>query len=225
MSRASRLPAAAALLALLGSGLNHAAPASASPVIPIAVIGDSYTEGSGEGGTGPNSWPQVAWSMLAQQGLTVDGAVAAEGAAGYGHRGVNGDLFRDLLPRVVRPDDALVVFFGSRNDELVDPLAFAGLAADTLLAARLSAPAAKFLVIGPLWPVAAPPPEVLRARDILSGAAGLVGAVFVDPIAEGWFDNRPDLIGGDRIHPNDAGHVYLAEKIAPLIYEQLAPSG
>ena len=159
--------------------------------------------------------------MLAQQGMTVDGAVAAEGGAGYGHPGVNGDLFRDLLPRAVRPDDALVVLFGSRNDELVDPVAFAGLTADTLLKARFSAPEAKFLVIGPLWPLVAPPPEVLRARDILQGASGLVGAVFVDPIAEGWFDNRPDLIGGDRIHPTDAGHVYMAEKIAPRIAEQL----
>ncbi len=220
MRPAFRIPAAV-LLALLGSGLYSIAPAHAAAAIPVAVIGDSYTEGSGEGGTGPNSWPQVAWSMLARQGVTVDGSVAAEGAAGYGHPGIHGDLFRDLLPRAVRPDDALVVFFGSRNDQLVDPVAFAGLAADTLLKARFSAPAANFLVIGPLWPLSAPPPEVLRARDILLGASGLVGAVFVDPIAEGWFDNRPDLIGGDRIHPNDAGHVYLAEKIAPRIMELL----
>lgn len=217
------MPATALMIgALTLVGPTHVASADASSGTPVAVIGDSYTEGSGEGGTGPNSWPQLAWSMLAQQGMAVDGAVAAEGAAGYGHLGVNGDLFRDLLTRVVRPDDALVVFFGSRNDELVDPVTFAGLAADTLLKARFAAPTAKFLVIGPLWPVVAPPPEVLRARDILRGAAGLVGAVFVDPIDEGWFDGRPDLIGSDRIHPNDAGHLYMAEKIAPRIYEQLA---
>lgn len=160
--------------------------------------------------------------MLAQQGVVVDGAVAAEGAAGYGHRGVDGDLFRDLLTRVARPDDALIVFFGSRNDETVDPLAFASSAADTLVQARIAAPAARFLVIGPLWPLAAPPPEVLRDRDILRGAAGLIGAEFVDPIYEGWFEGRPDLIGRDGVHPNDAGHVYLAERIAPRILELLS---
>ena len=45
--------------------------------------------------------------------------------------------------------------------------------------------------------------------------------MFVDPLAEGWFVGRPDLIGADGVHPNDAGHAYLAEKIAPLIRSQL----
>ena len=45
--------------------------------------------------------------------------------------------------------------------------------------------------------------------------------MFVDPIAEGWFVGRPDLIGADGIHPTDAGHAYMAARIAPLIYDQL----
>lgn len=187
----------------------------------IAVIGDSYTEGSGEGGTGPNSWPQLAQGLLASEGIGVVADVAAEGAAGYGHIGLGGDLFRDLATRVVRPDDALVVFFGSRNDEPVDPVTFVALAAATLLQARLTAPAARFLVIGPLWPIQEPPLAVLRIRDTLRDLAGLIGAVFVDPIAEDWFAGRPDLIGKDGIHPNDAGHVYMADKIAPFMYDQL----
>jgi len=47
------------------------------------------------------------------------------------------------------------------------------------------------------------------------------GAAFVDPIAEGWFVGRPDLIGADGVHPTDAGHLYMAERIAPQIYRQL----
>jgi lysophospholipase L1-like esterase len=30
------------------------------------------------------------------------------------------------------------------------------------------------------------------------------------------------LIGPDGVHPTDAGHAYMAEKIAPLIRSQLA---
>ena len=47
------------------------------------------------------------------------------------------------------------------------------------------------------------------------------GATFVDPIADRWFVGRPDLIGADGVHPNDAGHAYIADKIAPLIGAQL----
>lgn len=212
---------ASLLCALVLAEQHRAVTAEAAPLQSIAVIGDSYTEGSGEGGTGPNSWPQLAQGLLASEGIGVVADVAAEGAAGYGHIGLGGDLFRDLATRVVRPDDALVVFFGSRNDEPVDPVTFVALAAATLLQARLTAPAARFLVIGPLWPIQEPPLAVLRIRDTLRDLAGLIGAVFVDPIAEDWFAGRPDLIGKDGIHPNDAGHVYMADKIAPFMYDQL----
>jgi hypothetical protein len=62
---------------------------------------------------------------------------------------------------------------------------------------------------------------MLVARDIVKAQAEAIGATFVDPIAERWFVARPDLIGADGDHPNDAGHVYLAEKIGPLIAQQL----
>ena len=146
--------------------VHSPAPAHSTPSTPIAVIGDSYTDGSAEGGNGPRSWPQLAWQMLAREGVEVD--------------------------------------------------------AGTFLQARLTAPAAKLLVIGPPWPTETPPPAVLRIRDALRDQAWGAGALFIDPIAEGWFVGRPDLIGGDGVHPNDAGHVYLAEKITPLIYDELS---
>jgi len=207
---------AAATMAVVGS-----VPAFGTTASRIAVIGDSYTAGSGEGGNGPHSWPELTWALLAREGVEVDADVAAEGGAGYGQRGSRGSLFEDLTARAVRRNDDLVVFFGSRNDQPVDPQRFPMLAADTLRLARFAAPAAKVLVIGPPWPTTGPPPEVLKIRDSLRDQAAAVGAMFVDPINEGWFVGRPDLIGQDGVHPTDAGHVYMAEKIAPLIYDQL----
>ena len=58
-------------------------------------------------------------------------------------------------------------------------------------------------------------------RDILRDQARQVGATFVDPIAERWFFDNPELIGADGIHPTDAGHAYMADKIAPLIGKEL----
>jgi len=187
----------------------------------IAVIGDSYTAGSTEGGNGPNAWTQLAWQLLAKRGVQVAADVAAEGGAGYSQPGTQGSIFEDLAARAVRGNDALVVFFGSRNDQPVEPHKLAGMAGDTFKLARYAAPDAKFLVIGPPWPTATPPPEVLAIRDSLRAQAAATGMTFVDPIAENWFVDRPDLIGADGVHPNDAGHAYMAERIAPLIFRQL----
>ena len=187
----------------------------------IAVIGDSYTTGGDLGGLGSNGWAARAWQLLARQGLPVTANVAAEGGAGYGTRGNHGSVFEDLTADAVKPDDALVVFFGSRNDQGVDPTQLSVLAYGTYQLARRTAPSAKFLVIGPPWPTADPPDTVLRIRDALKYQAGVAGATFIDPIAAGWFVGRPELIGKDGVHPTDAGHAYMAAKIAPLIGAQL----
>jgi lysophospholipase L1-like esterase len=195
----------------LDSRLNH-----------VAVIGDSYTAGTDEGGLGPKSWTALAWQALAARGVRISADVAAEGRAGYGMRGDHGSVFEDLTARAVKPDDALVVFFGSRNDQRVDPAQLDQRARATFDLARRLAPTARFLVIGAPWPTADVPDWVLRIRDVLNAAARAAGAAFVDPIGDHWFVDRPDLIGADGVHPNDAGHEYLAEKIAPLIRAQLS---
>ncbi|OBG89241.1 hypothetical protein A5699_14660 [Mycobacterium sp. E802] len=188
----------------------------------IAVIGDSYTTGMpAEGGMGPKNWAPLAWQKLAQRGVQVDADVVAEGGAGYVARGNRGSIFADLVPRAVRPDDALIVFFGSRNDDRADLGAVTRLSHDALTMARQAAPAARMLVIGPPWVNADVPPNLLGVRDILRDEAEQVGATFVDPIADRWFFDHPELIGADGIHPTDAGHAYMADKIAPLIGKEL----
>jgi lysophospholipase L1-like esterase len=62
---------------------------------------------------------------------------------------------------------------------------------------------------------------VTTIRDVLASEARAEGAKFVDPIAEQWFVGSPELIGKDGVHPTDAGHAYMANKIAPLIGAQL----
>ncbi|CAJ1503749.1 Rv0518 family GDSL lipase [[Mycobacterium] holstebronense] len=195
-------------------------PLSASPN-RIAVIGDSYTAGYEDTGRGAANWTERAWQNLAGRGVYVSADVAAEGGAGYGVRGNRGGLYGDLTRRAVQPDDALVVFFGSRNDQDVEPGELSRLIADTLGLARRTAPGARMLVIGPPWPTADVPGNVWRIRDVLSTQARVVGAEFVDPLAERWFVGLPDLIGPDGVHPTDAGHAYMADKIAPLIAGQL----
>lgn len=189
----------------------------------ITVIGDSYTSGSDEGGNGTSGWTSQVWQALTQHGIAVTPTVAAEGGAGYCTRGNRGSVFEDLTVRAVKPSDALVVFFGSRNDMDVDPTRLSVAMYGTLKMARQIARSAKFLVVGPPWPTANPPASVLRIRDVLGYQAELAGATFIDPIAARWFVGKPELIGKDGVHPNDAGHAYMADKLAPLIGAQLNP--
>jgi lysophospholipase L1-like esterase len=188
----------------------------------IAVVGDSYTTGTDLGGLGAKGWTAQAWQLLAKQGVPVTADVAAEGGAGFGTRGNHGSVFEDLTADAVKPDDVLVVFYGSRNDQGVDPTQLSILVWGTFQLAHRTAPSAKLLVIGPPWPTANPPEAVLKIRDTLKYQAQVANATFIDPIAAGWFVGRPDLIGEDGVHPTDAGHAYMADKIAPLIGAQLA---
>lgn len=188
----------------------------------VVVIGDSYTSGTDLGGLGPNSWTARTWRTLTAPGLRIASDVAAEGRAGYGVPGDHGNIFGDLTARAVKPDDELVVFFGSRNDQDVDPVLLAQRVHATLSLAHRLAPSARFLVIGPPWPTLNVPLPILVIRDVLGGAAWAAGAAFVDPIGDRWFVDRPDLIGPDGVHPNDAGHEYMAAKMVPLIRWQLS---
>ncbi len=189
----------------------------------ISVIGDSYTTGGDEGGSGTKGWPTQVWRALAQYGIAVTPTVAAEGTAGYSARGNRGNVFEDLAVQAVKPTDVLVVFFGSRNDIAVDPTRLSVAMYRTFKLARQIARSAKFLVIGPAWPTASPPSSIRRVRDVLGYQAELAGATFLDPIAARWFVGEPDLIGADGVHPTDAGHTYMAAKLAPLISAQLNP--
>jgi len=188
----------------------------------VAVIGDSYTTGIDARGPGPKSWTSVAQQTLAQRGAPIVADVSAELRAGYGVPGDHGSMFKDLTARAVKPDDALVVFFGSRNDQSVEQAQLIDRTRETFDLVHRFAPAARLLVIGPPWPTADVPPSMLMIRDVLNAQARAAGAAFVDPIADRWFVDRPDLIGPDRVHPTGPGNVYLADKIAPLIHTQLS---
>jgi lysophospholipase L1-like esterase len=212
------LPAAAALPS---APTDYVLTSRETPLTRIAVIGDSYTTGTPEGGQGSKTWTSRAWQQLTRQGIQLAPDVAAEGGAGYGVPGDHGNVFAGLANRVIRPDDALVVFYGSRNDQPVDPALMSGDIHDALEVARRVAPKAQLLVIGPPWPTADVPPVVTNIRDVLANEAHAEGATFVDPIAERWFVGSPELIGPDGVHPTDAGHAYMANKIAPLIGAQL----
>ncbi len=186
----------------------------------VVVVGDSYTTGPNDSGTDPEVWPAMVWKALGSSGYDIDPTVSGEGGAGYAHPGYRGGTFADKA-RVIEPSTDLIVFFGSANDMAAALDAVRDAARATLRAARLTAPKAHMLVIGPAWPRADVPQVVWQLRDIVRDQATVVGATFVDPLAQRWLWDDADLIGPDGIHPNRAGQQYLADKIRPLIEAEL----
>lgn len=229
-----KFAALVALLALLTacSGNPHTPAVSFRPqqpqppfagIAPVAVIGDSDTVGSEVGGRGANSWPKVVEKILGKQQVAINAVV--QGGSGYVNPGnIKDGVFADHVGRIVNSADRVVVLFGSRDDADVLTSRLIDAVRGTLAKAKAAAPGAGFIVIGPTWPGEDPPAGVLQARDVVRSQAHEFGATWVDPIAEGWFVDRPDLIGADGIHPNDAGHFVMAERLAPLIAAELAKS-
>ena len=192
------------------------AAARVSVVRNVVVIGDSYTGGSREGGIGPSNWTMLVWNSLEANGIDVNAEVSGRGGSGYVQRGIDGTVFGEEASRLVRPDDDLIVFFGSINDIEQSIESVSGAASAAFGQAHATAPKARIVVIAPVWPhPGGAPAEILRIRDVLADGAKQVGAAFVDPIAQGWLTNTPDLIGADNVHPNDAGHAFLAQQIGP----------
>ncbi len=181
----------------------------------VLVVGDSYTAGSDEGGKGAAGWASLVDEQLEEVVVTT----SAAGGSGYVTAGPSGQTFPDLIEAAGGGFD-VVVFFGSRND--VAPPGEVRAAAEAAFAtAREKSPDAALLVIGPPWVNDDPPSSVLEASTAVRAAAETAGGTWVDPLADGWFHDRPELIGSDGIHPTDEGHRYMAGLIGPALRRAL----
>ena len=76
-------------------------------------------------------------------------------------------------------------------------------------------------MIGPASADASPTPGLLQLRDTVKAQSTSIGATFVDPLDEQWFTNHPEMVDPQSDIPNVAGHALMADKIAPLIAQQL----
>ena len=108
-----------------------------------------------------------------------------------------------------------VIFLaGGHNDSRWSASATAAAAADVIDRLQAAAPDALLVVVGPIWQNGSPPARCLALRDRLRAKSAEVGAVFIDPLADGWFSGSSHrLIGSDGLHPTDAGHRFIADKV------------
>ncbi|TKJ23142.1 SGNH/GDSL hydrolase family protein [Blastococcus sp. CCUG 61487] len=195
-----------------------AAAAQDSPEEPadrpvLAFYGDFLTSGTEYGGLGPAGWP----ALVSERLDAVSTPLHAVPEAGYVAGATTGSAFPALVERFPEPDADVTIVFGSRNDYVASPQQITAAATRTIEAILAAAPDTQVVVIGPAWTDVVVPPELPRVRDAVQLAAYVAGATWVDPLSERWFFDDAGLIATDAISPTDAGHVFMADQIEPVL--------
>ncbi len=178
---------------------------------PVAVyIGDSYTQGAGGGG--------VRWSAIVSKAEGWQEVDLGRGGTGY-QREVTGPTapvacgldICPAYPAMINPAAGhapqVVVVAGGRNDGSVYPSTIRLFYADL----RLAMPSAHIYAVSPLWDDDPAPAWLADQAAQVRDSARSVGAAYLDigqPL-----DGRPDLVAGDGVHPNPAGHQAIAAAV------------
>ncbi|TYB46891.1 SGNH/GDSL hydrolase family protein [Actinomadura chibensis] len=200
-------------------GPGRAAPAEPrrSPSV-VMFLGDSYTVG--DRGVGPETTYASATGRLLGWQVIVGG----RGGTGFVARGGGPHSFLGHFENQLgwRPAPDMLIVSGGHNDWRYPAPQVAAAAHLLLERARQRWPGTHIVLVGPLWGTDAPPPGAVAVQGALKNLAGQLGIPFVDPIGERWITgdrltgtgNAAQFIKHDRTHPNEAGHRYLATRLA-----------
>ena len=188
-----------------------------SPV--LAFYGDWFVSGTTRGGSGAAGWPAIVSRRIGADGTVPHAATDA----GYVRpSSTTADTFDTLAQKAPEPNADVTIVFGGRNDYRATPPEIAAAARRTFATIRAAAPQTRLLVIGPAWTNPEVPAALPPIRDAVQQAATASGATFVDPLADRWLFDNPELLSADGISLTDAGHVYLADHIEPVVDQLLS---
>ena len=226
-SVASRLPTSNApeTMAALDDTL-HAAPVPTRPAVTVpepepgvafgapwgstaVFLGDSFSSGWNGAGIGARGWPRLVGAD--QKWQTVNLAVAG---TGFVNPGWTNQPIGSRVAEAIRRGPDVIIVAGGHNDSRWSAAATAKAADDVIDRLHVAAPDALLVIVAPIWPNDSPPQRCLALRDHLHQKAASIGAVFIDPLAGGWFGGASHrFIGPDGLHPTDAGHRFIAERV------------
>jgi len=190
-----------------------ATPVSLPAGAKAVFLGDSYTTGWNGAGLGRRGWPALVtrarhWHM----------ANLAVAGTGFMNPGWTGQPIGSRVPAVIRQRPDVVFIVGGHNDSRWSSATTATAADKVILRLHQALPDAVLVVVAPIWSNGRPPQRCLDLRDHLRRTARSVGAVFVDPLREGWFaGKRQHMIGPDGLHPTDAGHRFIADQFVTAL--------
>ncbi|MFB4296899.1 SGNH/GDSL hydrolase family protein [Actinomadura sp. NTSP31] len=194
-----------------------AGPGKAARPSVVFFLGDSYTVG--DRGVQPES------TYASATGRLMGWQVIVKGRAGTGFvKTVGGQAFLQLFESQLgwRPAPDMLIVSGGHNDWRAPAPRVAAAARALLERARQRWPGTHIVLMGPLWGNDTPPPNELAVRNALRNLATQMAVPFVDPLAERWITgnrltrqgNAPQYIKKDGTHPDEAGHRYVATRLA-----------
>lgn len=185
------------------------------------ILGDSYTGGTGADAPGITHWVQKFASIMGWP----DTWSAGVGGSGYLNPGT-GTTFRSRVAADVSANNPdIVIVVGGHNDSTYTPAAIQAEAQLLFQAIKQGSPAAKLIVVGPLGAPNAQSTYSAMQSAIFSAAQGYANLT-VDTVTKSWFTgtgyqgatngsgNCDYYIYTDNIHPSQAGHEYIARRIA-----------
>lgn len=202
-----------------------------NPVGPrVAVIGDSYTGGSGApptGYTALSGWVQTMADILGWDDVIAGGI----GGSGWIAKGAANANFEDRVPDIISWAPSVVVFAGGQNDASQTNTNVGAAVSRTLAALRAGLPSATIITTGGFHvgsPVdGSPDPYWTLQQNAILNAAASYGptirttdrALFTGTGRAGTpgTGNGERYIQSDWIHPTQAGADYLGHWMASEI--------
>lgn len=190
---------------IVGSGAGWSASPDAESV---TFLGDSWTYGTGAS-------DRRGYAVLTGEELGWPTTVLGIGGTGYSVP-PGGDTYdrRVALAAATRP--GVLVLQGSLNEQHSTPAALAVAADRTFAHVRtLADPATRILVVGASYDPGTPDATIDWVNRAVRAAAQRHGLPFVDPSR--WIDPHDSSLWYDPLHPDDAGHRLMADRLAPLL--------
>ncbi|MFG2532816.1 GDSL-type esterase/lipase family protein [Streptomyces sp. NPDC048516] len=192
----------------------------------LMVLGDSISDGSAHNtGAGAGTWFHRAARLLG----STDAWDQGRGGTGYITPGSYATFADRLAADVVAWAPDRLVVWGGYNDNGGSQSAIGTAAASLFSAIKTGLPNCQVLVLGCWSPTASPGASITNTDTTLRTAAANAGFPFVSPITGAVYDaagtllathggfitsgNAAAYVGGDAVHPTDAGHVYLSRRI------------
>lgn len=180
------------------------------PVHRVAFIGDSWTFGVG-------ATALRGYAVLTGEQLHWDYWVLGVGGSGYTLRG-DGATYDERVQRAVETHPDVIVVDGSLNERASTPEALSAAADQTFADLRAAAgPHTRILVVGAPYNPGTPNASIDWINADIQSAAQSHGLMFVNPAAEDWVDPHDPTLWADPIHPNDAGHQLMADRLEPIL--------
>ncbi|MFB7312998.1 SGNH/GDSL hydrolase family protein [Streptomyces sp. NPDC056192] len=196
----------------------------------LMVFGDSLSDGSAQNnGFGAGTWFARAARLL---GAT-DAWEQARGGTGYITPGSYATFADRLAADVIAWAPDRLVVWGGYNDNGGNQGTIGTAAASLFAAIKSGLPSCQVYVIGCWSPIATPATSVSNTDATLRTAAAGANFPFISPLTGGCYDatgtlvathgpwinsgNAAAYIGGDAVHPTDAGHIYLSRRIVAAV--------